>query len=81
MRSGDTGLPRRRRWPIGLTFSVLPVMVPGLVMLPSIRFSVKPEPVAVTIQEISLDRGRLRTCRKGIAGDPEPKLNGRGASD
>ena len=81
MRSGDTGLPRRRRRPIGLTFSVLPVMVPGLVMLPSIQFTVKPEPVAVTIQEISLTGADFRPVGKALPAIPEPKLNGRGASD
>ena len=72
MRSGDTDVRPPRRRLVGLTLSVLPVAVPGLVMLPSVRFPVQPEPVASSVHEIPLTGAASRIAGKALPSMPEP---------
>ena len=75
MRSGDTESRPHGRRLVGLSLSVLPIAVPGLVMLPSVRFPVKPEPVASTVQEIPLTGAATRINGKTLPTMPEPTLD------
>jgi N-acetylmuramoyl-L-alanine amidase/FG-GAP-like repeat len=72
MGSGDTEVRSPRRRLVGLTLSVLPVAVPGLVMLPAVRFPVEPEPVASSVQEIPLTGAASRIAGKALPSMPEP---------
>jgi N-acetylmuramoyl-L-alanine amidase/FG-GAP-like repeat len=61
-----------------LTLSILPVSVPGLVMLPSVDSSVRPEPVETRLQTLSLTTESAHAEATALSELPEAEPDGDG---
>ena len=60
---------------------MLPVVVPGLVALPPLRFAAEPRPVTTATQGIPLTGSAKWSHGEGLPSVPEPALDGRGTHD